>query len=90
LDTPLDRPSRSVFEAADAALAEVVFLVRLWESALPAADFDVLSVEVLRSVLEALDAAFDAVPLPCATAASSGRVGRIRLRDRTADPTADR
>jgi hypothetical protein len=65
----LVRPSRSVFEAADAALEDVVFLGALdWESALPAALFDALAVDLLVSVLDALDAALPPVVFPCAMA----------------------
>jgi len=52
------RPSRRVFEAADAAALEVDFPgALLWARALPAADFEAFAVEGLESVLEALLAA---------------------------------
>lgn len=49
------RPSLSVFDAAFAAAGEVTFCEAFrWDSALPAEDFDVLAVEELESVFEAL------------------------------------
>jgi hypothetical protein len=62
LEDLLVRPSRRVFEAADAALLEVVFLgVPVWDRALPAAALEVRDVLLSRSVLEDFDAAFDPV-----------------------------
>jgi hypothetical protein len=56
-------------EAADAALEDVVFLGAFdWESELPAALFDALPVDLLVSVLDALDAALPPVVSPCAMA----------------------
>lgn len=52
------RPSRSVFDAADAAFLEVTFFGAFrCESALPAEDFDARPVDFPRNVLEALLAA---------------------------------
>jgi hypothetical protein len=62
LEDLLVRSSRRVFEAADAALLEVVFLrVPVWDRALPAAALEVGDVLLSRSVLEDFDAAFDPV-----------------------------
>ena len=59
LEALLVRPSRSVFEAAVAALDEVCFAgAFLWDSALPAADFDFDPTDLPFNVFEALDAAF--------------------------------
>lgn len=71
----LVRPSRSVFEAADAALAEVVLLDPVWESALPAADFEVLLVDLLARVFDALEDALLPVVLLCAMGLVSARGG---------------
>ena len=58
LEVLLVRPSRSVFDAADAALLEVTFFGAFrCDSALPAEDFDVRPVDFPRNVLEALLAA---------------------------------
>jgi hypothetical protein len=65
LDAALVRPPRSVFDAAVAALLEVVSFGELrCVSALPAADFDVLLVDPLDRVLEAFEAAALLVCLP--------------------------
>jgi hypothetical protein len=75
LDALLVRPSRSVFEAAEAALDDVVLLGAFdWESALPAALFDALPVAWFVSVLDALDAALPLVVLLCAMAGLPGRL----------------
>ena len=58
------RPSRSVFDAADADGADVTFLGWVWESALPAAVLEVGPVFGLESVLEADLAADGEVTLP--------------------------
>jgi hypothetical protein len=56
-DAALVRPSLSTFDAALAALAEVVFFgAPAWESALPAAFFEVAPVDLLMSVFDAADA----------------------------------
>jgi hypothetical protein len=47
------RPSRNVFDAAEAACADVIRLGATWESVLPAADFDVALVLVLDIVADA-------------------------------------
>jgi len=58
------RPSRSAFEAADAAGADVTFLGALrWDNALPPADLDAAPVESLRSVFDAALAAREPVTL---------------------------
>ena len=58
----LVRPSRSVFEAAEAALGDVTFLGAFrCDSALPPAVFDVFPVDLLRRVLDALVAALPPV-----------------------------
>ncbi len=60
-------PSLSVFDAAVAARAEVVFLGALvCASALAAAVFDALPVDLLVNVFDAFDAALDPVTLLCA------------------------
>lgn len=57
-DVLLVRPSRSIFDAADAALGDVTFLGALrCDNALPPAVFDFCPVDLLRSVLDALLAA---------------------------------
>lgn len=59
LEALLVLPSRSVFEAADAAFADVCLLGALCcDNALPAAFFEVEPVDVPLSVFEALLAAF--------------------------------
>jgi hypothetical protein len=59
LDDALVRPSLSTSEAAVAASGDVCFPSAFrWASALPAADFDVSLVDLLRRVLLALEAAF--------------------------------
>ncbi|MBA2291684.1 MAG: hypothetical protein H0W15_04425 [Gemmatimonadales bacterium] len=50
-------PSRSAFDAAVAAVAEVFLLVFRCASADPAADFDVFAVSELLRVFEAFEAA---------------------------------
>lgn len=60
----LDRPSRSAFEAAVAAVADVVLLGdEVCDRALPAADLDVVPVDLLPRTLEALVAARGLVTL---------------------------
>jgi len=64
LEALLLRPSLSVFDAAEAALALVCFAGALvWDSALAAAVFDFTPVDPLLNVLEALLAAFGPVTL---------------------------
>jgi len=64
LEALLLRPSLSVFDAAEAALALVCFAGALvWDNALAAAVFDFTPVDPLLNVLEALLAAFDPVTL---------------------------
>jgi hypothetical protein len=66
------RPSRSAFDAAVAAGADVCLLVFRWESAEPAADFDVLAVSEPRRVFEAFVAAAFDVFLVSAMIVASG------------------
>jgi len=55
----LVRPSRRVFEAAEAARGEVAFFGALrWDRALPAAVFDFFPVALPRRFFDAADAAF--------------------------------
>jgi hypothetical protein len=73
LDAALVRPSRSVFDAAVAALLDVVSFGELrCVSALPAADFEVLLVDGLDKVLEAFEAAALLVCLPAIYASRKG------------------
>jgi hypothetical protein len=73
LDAALVRPSRSVFDAAVAALLDVVSAGESrCVSALPAADLDALLVDSLDSVFEAFDAAALPVCLPAIYASCKG------------------
>jgi hypothetical protein len=72
-DALLVRPSRRVFEAAEAALAEVVLLDPVWDSALPAADLDAWPVDLLVRVFDALDEALPLVVFLCAMVCLRGR-----------------
>ena len=63
-DALLLRPSRNTFDAADAARAdETLFGAFVWANALPADVLDFEPVDLLRIVLDALDAAFLPVTL---------------------------
>jgi hypothetical protein len=57
LDAGLVRPSRSVFDAAEAAVGEVIFFGATCDNVLPAADLEAAPVFGLASVLDAAFAA---------------------------------
>jgi hypothetical protein len=86
LDAALVRPSRSVFDAALAALLDVVSAELRCVSALPAADFDALLVDSLDSVFEAFDAAALPVCLPAIYASCKGSPAS-RRKSRAGGPT---